>query len=156
MYSRKNSFGGSKTRWSSVKLSQSGLISRFIITWTGVNILNLTGILQLLNHHKQAEYDKNTINWARESHCAVGRLINHRITIQKDARGSHFSPKLTGNLVLRDPGQSEAFPGVELPQVRAALVRPSHSSQSWTETQQQKHRHSHLPRLTTTLQRAEI
>lgn len=36
---------------------------------------------------------------------------------------------LTGDLGLRYPGQGEPFPGVELPQVAAAFVRPGHQQQ---------------------------
>lgn len=54
--------------------------------------------------------------------------------------------KLTGDLSLRNPFRSEPFPGVELPQVGAASIRPGHRARCGTQTHQhtEKHRQTHL------------
>lgn len=54
--------------------------------------------------------------------------------------------KLTGDLCLGHPSESEPFPGVELPQVGAAPVRPGHRARCCRQTRQhaEKHRETHL------------
>lgn len=69
------------------------------------------------------------------------QLMNLKKQLQKKTK-----KKLTGDLSLRNPFRSEPFPGVELPQVGAASIRPGHRARCGTQTHQhtEKHRQTHL------------